>query len=116
MESCNIPFNENYFKRGGKGSSYTEEYWYGSELIFQYFIKRLKIIEKYIKQSKVVIDIGCGLAHSSHIIRSINSDSYVITIDASEVALKRAKELYGSDPQLDFIVTDTTKFPIKSNN
>jgi len=34
MESYNMPFNENYFKRRGKGSSHTEEYRYNLKILF----------------------------------------------------------------------------------
>lgn len=116
MEGYSIPFNENYFKRRGKGSSYTEEYWYESERIFQYFIKRLKIIEDYIKRSKTIADIGCGLAHSSCVARLINPSVRVIAVDIAEAALNRAIELYGSDPGIDFVVADATMLPMRSDS
>ena len=115
MREEEIVFDEEYFRSHGKGSSYGREYWHGSQRILQWFSRRLKLISDKIIKSKVVVDLGCGLAHSAHAIRMINPRLLVIAIDISEVALKRAKELYGDDEQLLFIVADAGNIPLRDN-
>jgi len=109
-------FNEKYFKEHGHGSSYSEEYWRGSLRILKWFKHRFKIISYEISKAKVVVDLGCGLAHSSHVIRAMNSQAFIIAIDISDVALRRAKELYGNDDMLQFIVGDACCIPLRSNS
>jgi len=108
-------FNEKYFKEHGHGSSYSEEYWRGSLRILKWFEHRFKIISYEISKAKVVIDLGCGLAHSSRVIRAMNPHAFIIAIDIFDAALRRAKELYGNDYMLQFIVGDACNIPLRSN-
>jgi len=64
-------FDEDYFRLKGRGFSYTEEYWRGSKHVLHWFTKRLKIIEDCIKSSRIIADVGCGLAHSSRALNTI---------------------------------------------
>jgi len=64
----------------------------------------------------VIADIGCELIHSSYVIRLINPYARVIAIDIFEAAIRRAKELYESDPNIEFIVADATMLPMRSNS
>jgi len=109
-------FNEKYFKEHGHGSSYSDEYWRGSLRILKWFEHRFKIISYEISKAKVVVELGCGLAHSSRVIRAMNPHAFIIAIDISDVASRRAKELYGNDYMLQFIVGDACSIPLRSNS
>lgn len=106
-------YTEEYFRRGSRGSSYTEDYWMGTQEVIEWFMLRFKLIEKDVAASKVVLDVGCGVGHSSMILRRIGGSAHVIALDISKDAIERAKNLYGDDVLLDFIIADAQNIPIR---
>jgi SAM-dependent methyltransferase len=46
----------------------------------------------------------------------MNPQAFIIAIDISDAALRRAKELYGDDDMLQFIVSDACNIPLRSNS
>lgn len=102
---CKNKFDEDYWQWAGPS------YWSIADSSRRKALKiRFAPIFSIIRQSRVILDIGCGAGHSTNYLRSVNDHADVIGIDLSEYATRRAKKIY---QRIDFLLGDCRKLPIR---
>tara|TARA_Y100000590_G_scaffold423033_1_gene528374 strand:- start:177 stop:935 length:759 start_codon:yes stop_codon:yes gene_type:complete len=70
-----------------------------------------RIIRKYSKNSKDLLEFGCGTGNHSNLLSKLNLN--VLGIDMSPYMLKIAKKKYGKNKKLKFLKSDINKLKIK---
>ncbi len=70
-----------------------------------------KIIKKYHKKPKNLLEFGCGTGNHSNLLSKLNLD--VLGIDKSPFMLNIAKKKYGKNTKLKFLKSDINKLKIK---
>lgn len=89
------------------GVATAKEYtkWY----LKRYGFKNNKIFKKFLKNKKLILDAGCGLARDSVFFSKLNKKAEIFGIDQSKFVINYNKKKYSNFKNLHFYQRDITK-------
>lgn len=75
-------------------------------------VRRYQLARKYCNEGNI-LDLGCGLGWGSNF---LSSDRLVIGVDIDKDIIKKAKERYGNNKNVMFVIADATNLPFKNGS